>query len=220
MELEDRGLLARRERKRLEADLVLRAVEHLEVREHVGQLGGQVRGAHAYEGGEEQRGEAAADETLPGLLGRELDEPSAAEEEAEDVGEDVVRDDAHRRHDEPEEPVVDVVHDRGGLRHDQQQRQDRPPKLPELVLVHAALERENEEQQSADPEHEADELVVLVEHEEGRALQDVEQLLREVQVRGEEHRVDEEQRHAKEVPAGVRGGTRALTSSPGRGAES
>ena len=63
----------------------------------------------AYDEGEEVSGEHAADEAFPGLLRRELDEGRLAEEDAEDVGEDVVADHAELGEHEPEDPLVDVV---------------------------------------------------------------------------------------------------------------
>lgn len=44
---------------------------------------------------------AAADETLPGLLGAQLDERGLSEEETEHVGHDVIADDHGHRHYEP-----------------------------------------------------------------------------------------------------------------------
>lgn len=48
------------------------------------------------------RREAAADESLPGLLGAQLDERRFAEEEAEHVRHDVVANNHHDGHDEPD----------------------------------------------------------------------------------------------------------------------
>ena len=53
----------------------------------------------------EDRGHAAADEPLPGLLGAELDERGPAHEEAEEVRHDVVDDHHHDGHDEPNESL-------------------------------------------------------------------------------------------------------------------
>ena len=46
-----------------------------------------------------------ANESLPGLLWTELDERSSAHEEAKHVGHDVIDDDHHDRHDEPDETL-------------------------------------------------------------------------------------------------------------------
>ena len=68
-------------------------------------LAHEVGNAHAHKDG----GDAAADEALPGLLGAELDERGAAEEEAEHVGHHVVQYDHHDRDDEPNQALKHVL---------------------------------------------------------------------------------------------------------------
>ena len=60
----------------------------------------------------EDRGHAAADEALPGLLGAELDERGPAHEEAEEVRHDVVDDHHHDGHDEPNE-TLQIMNNQG-----------------------------------------------------------------------------------------------------------
>ena len=56
--------------------------------------------------GHEHCADAAAYEPLPGLLGADLDEGSAAHKEAEHVGHNVVDDHHHEGHDEPDETLI------------------------------------------------------------------------------------------------------------------
>ncbi len=68
---------------------------------------------------------------LPGFLGRQLDERSPAEEEAEDVRHAVVADDHGGGQNHPDHAAVQVLHHEVRLHHNQQQRKMRPAKLQE-----------------------------------------------------------------------------------------
>ena len=81
-----------------------------------------------------------ADETLDGLLGRQLDELGAAKGDAADVGEDVVGDDESGGEEEPDHALEDVVHDEVGLEDDEVEGHVRPGEVGELELVVAGLE--------------------------------------------------------------------------------
>ena len=58
---------------------------------------------------DEDGGDAAADESLPCLLGAELDEPRLAHEEAEHVGHDVVYHDHHDGQNVPDEALEKIL---------------------------------------------------------------------------------------------------------------
>jgi hypothetical protein len=96
----------------------------------------QVGGQHGADGG--------ADEALPGLLGGELNERRAAEEEANEVGGDVVDDDECHGEQEPEDALVHVGHREAGLGEHHEQDHVRPRVLPELVLVQPLLQAQDE----------------------------------------------------------------------------
>jgi hypothetical protein len=80
------------------------------------------------------------DEALDRLLGRELNELSAAKGDTTDVGEDVVGNDEGGREEEPNHALEDVVHDEVGLDHNEVQSHVRPRKVCELELVVSGLE--------------------------------------------------------------------------------
>lgn len=85
-------------------EVVPRADEPLAAREEAGEVVADADG-----------GEEGPEEPLPGLLGADLDERRAAEEEAEEVGEDVVDDDERRGEHEPDEAFEDVRDEEGRL---------------------------------------------------------------------------------------------------------
>ena len=97
----------------------------------------------AEEEGEEESGEEAANEPLPGLFGRQFYQTCAAEPDAEEVGEHIIGDHQHAGQNEPDEPFLQVVHHNGGLRDHQQQTQVGPAEVAELVPVVALLERQH-----------------------------------------------------------------------------
>lgn len=138
----------------------------------------QVRQGVAKDDGEDP----SANKTFDGLLGRKLDELSAAKGDAADVGENIVGDDQGGRQEEPDQAFQNVVHDEVGFDHNNKERHVRPSKLGELELELPAFEGahkedeafENERQYEGPPtswtlaaprltnniEHEADEAVV------------------------------------------------------------
>jgi hypothetical protein len=91
--------------------------------------------------GEEPR----AEETLPRLLWRNLDQRRAAEGNTTDIRKDVVCDDHGNRQEEPDHPLENVVDDKMSLAHNQEEGHVSPGKLCELELVMPLLERANEE---------------------------------------------------------------------------
>jgi hypothetical protein len=89
-----------------------------------------------------------AEEALPCLLGRDLDERSPAESDAAEVGPYVVGNDHGDGQNEPDESFENVVNDKVRLADDQEQSHVRPGKLGELEFVVPLLEREDEEDES------------------------------------------------------------------------
>lgn len=89
-----------------------------------------------------------SDKAFDGLFGGELDQLSAAEGDAADVGEDVVCDNEGGGKEEPDHALEDVVHDEVCLHHNQIQCHMRPSKLGELKAVVALLERGDEEHEA------------------------------------------------------------------------
>ena len=125
-----------------------------------------------HEEAEDDGADPGADEALDGFLGGELDELGAAEGDAADVGEDVVGDDEADGEEEPDHAFEDVVHDEVGLNHDQVEGHVCPAELGELEAIVAFLQGANEEDETHDVEHEADEAVVSGEREEDFVDQD------------------------------------------------
>lgn len=89
-----------------------------------------------------------AKHTFHSLLRAELDELRAPECDADQVGEDVVRDDQADRQEKPDHPFEDVVHDEVRLHDDQIERHVRPRKLGELESIVTLLERADEEDEA------------------------------------------------------------------------
>ena len=104
----------------------------------------EVRGEHAPDDGEEP----GTQETLPRLLGGDLDQLVAAEGDAAEVGEDVVGYHHGDGEDEPDEALEDVVDDEVRLADDQEERHVGPGELGELELVVALLQREDKEDEA------------------------------------------------------------------------
>jgi len=77
----------------------------------VGNLAHQVGQAQAHEDGRD----SSANETFPGLLGTQLYQRSSAHKKAKHVGHDIVDDNHHDRHDEPDETLEHVLNDQIGL---------------------------------------------------------------------------------------------------------
>ena len=98
-------------------------------------LAHQVSKAEAHE----DSSNASSDEALPGLLWAELDEGGAAHREAKHVRHDVVDDDHHDWHDEPDEALKHVLDDEVALGDNTEQRNMGPGEqreLPQVVLLH------------------------------------------------------------------------------------
>jgi len=92
--------------------------------------------------------EPCAEESLPCLLGRDLDEGCPSKGNTTEVGPDVVCDDHGDRQDEPDEALEDVVDDKMRLSDNEEQGHVGPGELGELELVVALLEREDEEDEA------------------------------------------------------------------------
>lgn len=110
--------------------------------------------------GEDDGHDPSTNETLDGLLGRQLDELSASEHNTADVSEDVIGDDKSGGQEEPNHALEYVVHDEVGLNDNEVQSHVCPGKVGELELVVASLERGDKEDKTEDIEDEADEAVV------------------------------------------------------------
>lgn len=119
----------------------------------VGNVGAQVlRGTDKVVGGQapvdkQQRPDHGADpgtdKPFNGLLGRQLNELSAAEGDATEVGEDVVGDDEGAGEEEPDDAVEDVFDDEMRLVHDDQKRHVGDAELGKLELIVTLLQREH-----------------------------------------------------------------------------
>lgn len=119
------------------AEVVDGADEELVLREEVG-----------CDDGPDDGEEPGADEALPGLLGRDLDQLVPPEGDAAEVGEDVVGYDHGQGQDEPDEALEDVVDDEVGLADNEEQGHVGPCELGELELVVALLQREDKEDEA------------------------------------------------------------------------
>ena len=87
-------------------------------------------------------------ETLHSLLGRQLDELSAAKGDATYVREDVVGDDQTCRQEEPYHAFEDIVHNEMRLDYDEVKRHVGPCELGELETVMAFLKGAYEEHEA------------------------------------------------------------------------
>ena len=105
-------------------------------------------------------GEGAADEALPGLLGRQLDQPGASKKKAEHVGHDVIADDERDGQQEPDEALEHVLDHEIRLGHDEQKGQVRVAEQRELLEIVGLLQREHEGDEAGRVERERDEAVV------------------------------------------------------------
>ena len=94
--------------------------------------------------------EPGAEEALPCLLGRDLNEGCPSKRDTAEVGKDVVGDDHGHGENEPDKSLKDVVDDKVRLSNDEEKGHVRPSKLGELELVVALLERTNEEDEAWD----------------------------------------------------------------------
>lgn len=92
--------------------------------------------------------EPGAKESLPSLLGRDLDQRCAPKCNTAKIGEYIVGDDHGNGQDEPDESLKDIVDDEMGLSHNQEQSHVSPGKLGELEPVVTLLQREDEENEA------------------------------------------------------------------------
>ena len=83
--------------------------------------------------------EPCAEESLPCLLGRDLDEGCPSKGNTTEVGPDVVCDDHRNWQNEPDETLEDVVDNEVGLSDDEEKGHVGPCELGELELVVALL---------------------------------------------------------------------------------
>lgn len=91
-----------------------------------------------------------SNETLNGLLWRELDKLRATECNTANICKDVVRNDERCGQEEPDHALKDVVHDEMSLHDNQVQRHVSPSKLGELETIMAFLQRGHEEDEPYD----------------------------------------------------------------------
>lgn len=89
-----------------------------------------------------------ANETLDGLLRRELDQLRASKCNSADVGKDIVRNDQRGGEEEPDHALENVVHHEVSLNHNQVQGHMGPSKLSELESVVTLLQGSNEEHEA------------------------------------------------------------------------
>lgn len=102
--------------------------------EFIARVSKSERAASTYDGPKDDSGESTANETFPGLLGRQLNERRFAEEEAENVRHHIV-DHYHRDgHDEPNQAFKHVLNDQVRLGDHNQKRDMRPGKLKQKTL--------------------------------------------------------------------------------------
>lgn len=94
---------------------------------------------------EANRADPRTDESLDGLLRRELNQLCASEADTTDVGKDVIRDDQCGGEEEPDHALENVVHHKVSLNHNQIQSHMGPSKLSELKPVVTLLQGSDEE---------------------------------------------------------------------------
>lgn len=92
--------------------------------------------------------EPCAEEALPRLLRRDLDQRSAAESDATKIGEDVVDYDESDWKEEPNEALEDVVDHKVRLAYDEEERHVGPSELAELESVLPFLQGRDEEDEA------------------------------------------------------------------------
>jgi hypothetical protein len=92
--------------------------------------------------------EPSTEETLPCLLGRDLDERSPSKGDAAEIGPDVVGNDHGDGQNQPDESFENVVDDKVRLADNQEQGHVRPSKLGELELVVSFLQGKDKEDES------------------------------------------------------------------------
>ena len=119
-------------------------------------------------------GEPTPDETFPRLLRRQFDQLRLPEEEAENVGEDVVADDHGDREEEPDEAGQHVLHDEMRRREHNDQRQHVPAEERKLHLVEVLTQTQYERHETDNEEEEGDESMFL--HEETQNVAVLEEL--------------------------------------------
>lgn len=95
----------------------------------------QHRHIDTYDKAQQNRGDATADETFPGLFRRQLDQRCLAEEEAKDVGHHIVDYDHRHGHNEPNQSLEHVLYDQIRLGNHNQQSHVGPGKLCNTKLV-------------------------------------------------------------------------------------
>lgn len=100
------------------------------------------------EHGEQDGHDPCTNEALDGLLGRQLDELSASESHAANIGKDIVGDDQRSGEEEPDHALEDVVHDEVRLDDNEVQGHVRPCEVGELEPVVTSLERCDEEDEA------------------------------------------------------------------------
>ena len=80
-------------------------------------------------------GKTTSNKSFPSLLGAELDELGSANEKAKDIGHDIIDDDHHDRHDEPDEALEHVLDDEIGLGDNTEKSHVCPSKERKLAQV-------------------------------------------------------------------------------------
>jgi hypothetical protein len=92
--------------------------------------------------------EPSAEESLPCLLGRDLDEGCSSEGDTTEVGKNVVCDDHGDGQNEPDEAFENVVDNEVRLSDDEEKGHMGPCELGELELVVALLKREDKKDET------------------------------------------------------------------------
>ena len=80
-------------------------------------------------------GKTTSNKSFPSLLWAELDQWGSAHEKAEDIGHDIIDDDHHDRHDEPDEALEHVLDDEIGLGDNTEKSHVCPSKERKLTQV-------------------------------------------------------------------------------------
>lgn len=97
---------------------------------------------------EDNGADPRAEETLNGLLGRQLDQLSTSKCNTTDIGEDIVGNDQRSGEEEPNHALENVVHHKVSLDNNQVQRHVSPSKLGELEPIVSLLQRSDEEHEA------------------------------------------------------------------------